>query len=102
MISLKDKKIIVSGASGGIGNSIVKKLSEYGADILATGTKIEKLEELKSKYKNINKRSAKVTDFELYILFISIKTAIIVLIKIITNKPSCKFLIKLFIIIFLS
>ena len=47
MISLKDKKIIVTGASGGIGNSIVKKLSEYGANILATGTKIEKLRRVK-------------------------------------------------------
>ena len=28
MISLKDKKIIVTGASGGIGNSIVKKLND--------------------------------------------------------------------------
>ena len=54
MISLKDKKIIVTGASGGIGNSIVKKLTDYGANILATGTKIEKLEELKSKYKNVS------------------------------------------------
>ena len=54
MISLKDKKIIVTGASGGIGNSIVKKLTDCGANILATGTKIEKLEELKSKYKNIS------------------------------------------------
>ena len=54
MISLKDKKIIVTGASGGIGNSIVKKLSDHGASILATGTKIEKLEELKSKYKNVS------------------------------------------------
>ncbi len=54
MINLKDKKVIVTGASGGIGNSIVKKLSDYGAIILATGTKIEKLEELKSKYKNTN------------------------------------------------
>ncbi len=54
MINLKDKKIIVTGASGGIGNSIVEKLSNSGAKILATGTKIEKLEELKSKYKNIN------------------------------------------------
>jgi len=54
MINLKDKKVIVTGASGGIGNSIVKKLSDNGAIILATGTKIEKLEELKSKYKNTN------------------------------------------------
>jgi len=54
MINLNKKNIIVTGASGGIGNSIVKKLSDFGANILATGTKIEKLEELKSKYKNIN------------------------------------------------
>ena len=47
MSDLEGKKIIVTGASGGIGNSIVNKLSENGADILATGTKIEKLEELK-------------------------------------------------------
>ena len=53
MTELKGKKIIVTGASGGIGNSIVNKLSENGADILATGTRIEKLEELKSKFKNI-------------------------------------------------
>ncbi len=53
MIDLKNKNIIVTGASGGIGNSIVKKLNESGANILATGTKIEKLEELKSKFKNI-------------------------------------------------
>ena len=47
MINLKNKNIIITGASGGIGNSIVKKLSEFEANILATGTKIEKLEELK-------------------------------------------------------
>ena len=53
MNDLKNKNIIVTGASGGIGNSIVKKLNDCGANILASGTKIEKLEELKSKYKNI-------------------------------------------------
>jgi 3-oxoacyl-[acyl-carrier protein] reductase len=53
MISLKDKKIIVTGATGGIGNSIIKLLSDSGAQILATGTKIDKLEELKSKFKNV-------------------------------------------------
>ena len=47
MSSLKNKNIIVTGASGGIGNSIVEKLYENGANILATGTRIEKLEELK-------------------------------------------------------
>ena len=42
MNDLKNKNIIVTGASGGIGNSIVKKLVEV-ANILASGTKIEKL-----------------------------------------------------------
>ena len=53
MSNLKDKNIIVTGASGGIGNSIVKKLSEAGANILASGTKIEKLEELKGQFEKI-------------------------------------------------
>ena len=53
MHSLKDKKIIVTGASGGIGNSIVEKLHENGANVLATGTRVEKLEELKKKFSNI-------------------------------------------------
>jgi len=53
MNDLKNKNIIVTGASGGIGNSIVKKLYEVGANVLASGTRIEKLEELKKNYKNI-------------------------------------------------
>ena len=53
MSSLKDKNIIVTGASGGIGNSIVEKLNQNGANILATGTRIEKLEELKKRFNNI-------------------------------------------------
>ena len=53
MNDLENKNIIVTGASGGIGNSIVKRLSEAGANILASGTRIEKLEELKKKFENI-------------------------------------------------
>ena len=53
MKDLKNKNIIITGASGGIGNSIVKSFYEYGANVLASGTKIEKLEDLKSKYENI-------------------------------------------------
>ena len=54
MMNLENKKIIITGATGGIGNSIVKRLSDAGAKILATGTRLEKLEELKSKFKNTN------------------------------------------------
>ena len=53
MSEIEKKNIIVTGASGGIGNSIVEKLSKNGANILATGTKKEKLDELKSKFKNL-------------------------------------------------
>ena len=53
MKDLKDKNIIVTGASGGIGNSIIEKLNECGANILASGTRIEKLEALKNKFKDI-------------------------------------------------
>ena len=47
MNSLKNKNVIITGATGGIGNSIVEKFFECGANILATGTRNEKLEELK-------------------------------------------------------
>ena len=53
MKDLKDKNIIVTGASGGIGNSIVEKLYEYGANILASGTRVEKLNDLRNKFEKI-------------------------------------------------
>ena len=53
MNDLKNKNIIVTGATGGIGNSIIKKLSELKANILASGTKNEKLEELKKNFNNV-------------------------------------------------
>ena len=53
MNDLKENNIILTGATGGIGNSIIKKLYDAGANILATGTKNEKLNELKKKFENI-------------------------------------------------
>ena len=53
MSNLEKKNIIVTGASGGIGNAIIKKLNEAGANILASGTRIEKLEELKKNFEGI-------------------------------------------------
>ena len=53
MNNLEKKNIIVTGASGGIGNAIIKKLSERGANILASGTRIEKLEELKKNFEGL-------------------------------------------------
>ena len=53
MSNLEKKNIIVTGASGGIGNAIIKKLCKAGANILASGTRIEKLEELKKNFEGL-------------------------------------------------
>ena len=69
MNNLNNKNIIVTGASGGIGNSIIEKLTSAGANLLASGTKIEKLEKLKSKFSKIKilkfdiSQSDKIEDF---------------------------------------
>ena len=69
MSDLKNKNIIVTGASGGIGNSIIEKLNEKGANILASGTKLEKLEKLRSKFNKIIYWIFKVNLFLAYYLF---------------------------------
>ena len=53
MMSLKNKKVLITGATGGIGHSIVKKFVENGSIVLATGTKEEKLNSLKNEFNNI-------------------------------------------------
>ena len=54
MISFKDKKILVTGATGGIGKELVKKFLSLEGNVLATGTKIEKLDSLKKNFPKIN------------------------------------------------
>ena len=53
MINFKEKKILVTGATGGIGKALVKKFVSLEGNVLATGTKIEKLKDLKEKFPNI-------------------------------------------------
>jgi len=52
-MNLKNKKVLITGATGGIGNSLVKKFTENGSKILATGTKEEKLNDLQKNFKDI-------------------------------------------------
>ena len=47
MINLKDIKIILTGATGGIGNAILNNLVLNGAKVLASGTNVEKLKLIK-------------------------------------------------------
>ena len=53
MIDFKNKKIIITGATGGIGNALVEKFNDLNGNILATGTNEEKLNSLKKKFPNI-------------------------------------------------
>ena len=54
MINLKNKKVLITGATGGIGNALVGKFYLLESSIFATGTKLEKLENLKKKFPKIN------------------------------------------------
>ena len=53
MIDLKNKNIILTGATGIIGGSIIEKLCSVNANVIATGTNKTKLDELKKKFDKI-------------------------------------------------
>ena len=53
-MDLKDKKILITGATGGIGNCLVEKFDYLGSKILATGTNENKLQSLKKNFPNIH------------------------------------------------
>jgi len=61
-MNLKNKKVLITGATGGIGNCIVKKLDELGAKIVASGTNEEKLKNLTKKFTNIQVEKFKLDD----------------------------------------
>ena len=53
MINLKNKKVLITGATGGIGNSLVKKFTSLGSNVLATGTNELKLQNIKKDFPEI-------------------------------------------------
>ena len=62
MINFKNKKILVTGASGGIGSEIVKKFVSLGGDVLGTGTKTEKLDLIKKQYQSIKVKKFDISE----------------------------------------
>jgi len=54
MISFKGKKILITGATGGIGGALVKKFVSLEGNVLATGTNTEKLDNIKKDFPSIN------------------------------------------------
>jgi len=63
-MNLKNKKVLITGATGGIGNCIVKKFDELGAKIIASGTNEDKLKNLKDKFSNIHSEKFKLDDHD--------------------------------------
>ena len=53
MINFENKKILITGASGGIGKALVKKFTSLGGNVFGSGTKIEKLDQLKKEFPSI-------------------------------------------------
>ena len=52
MIDLKNLNIILTGATGIIGNAILEKLISAGSNVLATGTNDAKLQNIQDNFKN--------------------------------------------------
>ena len=62
MISFKNKNILITGASGGIGNALVKKFVALGGNVLGTGTKAEKLDVIKKQCPNIKVKKFDISE----------------------------------------
>ena len=62
MISFKNKNILITGASGGIGNALVKKFVALGGNVLGTGTKTEKLDMIKKQCPNIKVKKFDISE----------------------------------------
>ena len=62
MINFKNKKILVTGATGGIGKALVQKFVSLEGNVLATGTKTEKLDALKKEFPSINVLKFDISD----------------------------------------
>ena len=62
MINFKGKIILITGASGGIGNEIVKKFVALGGQVLGSGTKPEKLDNIKKKFPEIKVKKFDISE----------------------------------------
>ena len=63
-MNLKNKKILITGATGGIGNCLVEKFNSFESKIIATGTNEEKLTKLKQRFPKINIEKFKLDEHD--------------------------------------
>ena len=62
MISFKNKNILITGATGGIGNALIKKFISLGGNVLGTGSKSEKLDIIKKQYPEIKVKKFDISE----------------------------------------
>jgi len=86
MINFKNKKILVTGATGGIGKTLVQKFVSLEGNVLATGTKTEKLDALKKEFPNINILKFDISDHSKIEEFIENVTSQLVGLDILVNN----------------
>ncbi len=60
-MNFKGKKILVTGATGGIGGAIIKKFISLNASVLGTGTNLEKLNLLKKEFPGLSTEQFDIT-----------------------------------------
>ena len=63
-MKLTNKKVLITGATGGIGNNLVEIFDSFGARVVASGTNEEKLKSLKKKFPNIYIEPFKLQDHD--------------------------------------
>ena len=61
-MNLKNKKVLITGATGGIGGCLIKKFDNLESTIIATGTNENKLDNLKKKFTNIHVEKFKLDE----------------------------------------
>jgi 3-oxoacyl-[acyl-carrier protein] reductase len=62
MFDFKNKNILITGASGGIGNALVKKFVSLGGNVLGSGTNADKLNSLKNQYPDIKVKKFDISE----------------------------------------
>jgi len=62
MINFKNKKILITGATGAIGNELLKKFLFLGGSVFASGTKTEKLDNIKKQHSNVKVKKFDISE----------------------------------------
>ena len=58
----KNKKILITGATGGIGGALVKKFVSLGGTVLGTGTKADKLDLIKKNHPTVKTKKFNISE----------------------------------------